>query len=233
MKKEIIICIILLIIPLSTEAWDWNNHKAIMEKIYYSIPYEVQSKIDLEELKRGSIAPDKDFHDNRLHHYPESYNKTIYWLDLTKEYIKENNYKNASYSFGVASHYISDSFVAPHYISGEDPKLHTKFEYQASTPKTKCKKEEYNINKTLYKASIKNPNDWNLWLKTENKEIPQKEIEQASELIFPVFLDLFNTTCEERSTKLEYESWKIGEKTKTYLIILGILIIGNIKIKRF
>ena len=220
-------------IPLVTEAWDWDNHKAIMEKVYYSTPYEIQSKIDLEELRIGSIAPDKDFHDNRLHHYPKSYNKTVYWLGLTEKYIKENNYKNASYCFGVASHYISDSFVAPHYISGEDPKLHTKFEYQASTIQTKCKKKDYNINKTLYKASIKNPNDWEDWLKNENKESPQKELEQSMELVFSVFLDVFNTTCEERSTKIQSESWKIGEKTKIYLIILFILIMGKITIKRF
>jgi len=231
--KKCLIFIILIIVPQITEAWDWNNHKAIVEKIYYSIPYEIQSKIDLEELRTGSIAPDKDFHDNRLHHYPKSYNKTVYWLDLAKNYIKENNYKNASYCFGVASHYISDSFVAPHYISGEDPKLHTKFEHQASTIQTKCKKGSYDINETLYKASTENPQDWNDWLENENQDFPQKELEQASELVFSVFLEVFNTTCEERGTTIKYEPWEVGEKTKIYLIILGILIIGNIKFKRF
>ena len=231
MKLPFLLIILLITSSFSVLAWDWENHKSIVNKLYYSIPYETQIKLDLEQLEIGSIAPDKDFHDNRLHHYPPSYNKTLYWLNQTEYYLSIKDYKNASYSFGVATHYISDSFVAPHSISGEDPKLHSKFEHQASTLKTKCKKEKYDIEEGLRKATL-NEKDWEIWLKTQTPEIPQKEIEQAVEFIFPIFLETFSTTCEERTTTINQEKFTLGKKTKTYLLFLAIFFVGNLRIKK-
>jgi len=230
--KLIFLLLILLILAIpQILAWDWENHKAIVDKLYYSIPYETQVKLDLEQLEIGSIAPDKDFHDNRLHHYPPSYNKTLFWLNQTKYYLSIGDYNNASYSFGVVTHYISDSFVAPHYVSGEEPKLHTKFEHQASTIKTKCKKRSYDLDEELKEATL-NEKDWGIWLKNQTNILPQKELEQAIEFIFPIFLETFSTTCEERTTKINQEKFNLGKKTKTYLLLLAIFFVGNLRIKK-
>ncbi len=230
MNLKQILMILLIILP-QTNAWDWTNHKLIVDQMYYFSPLSLQTKLDLGQLEIGSIAPDKDFHDQRTHHYPDSYNKTLYWLNKTKNYIKLNDYKNASYAFGVATHYISDSFVAPHYISGEDPKLHSRFEHQANPSNTKCIKKEYDTKQTLEQASEENPKDWYAWLETKDPKIPQKEIEQSMNLLFPLFLETFNTSCENRTTKIIYQSPRLGEKTKAYLIILFLIFLANIKIK--
>jgi hypothetical protein len=229
--KIIITLIFILILTQNITAWDWNNHKSIVQTLYYSTPYEIQRNLDLQQLEIGAIAPDKDFHDNRLHHYPKSYNLTLHWLNKTKEHLEKKEYSEASYAFGVASHYISDSFVAPHYISKEEPKLHSKFEKQSST-KLSCINNKYNLKEDLEKAS-KNEKDWEPWLKSQNPEIPQKEIKQSMKLISPLFLEIFNTTCETRTTRIEKEGIMLGNKTKNYLYVLFILLIGNIKLKRF
>lgn len=231
MKGTILILFLIFIIPPCL-AWDWETHKEIVNKLYYSTPYELQSKLDLDLLQQGSIAPDKDFHDNVLHHFPPTYNKTIFWLNKTQYYLSIKDYPNASYSFGVATHYISDSFVAPHSITGEDYKLHAKFEKSPIPLKTKCENKEYNLFQNLEKAAL-NSNDWGIWLKNQTKEIPQKELEQAMQLIFPLFLDTFNTTCEVRTTTIQEEKFQIGNKTKNYLIFLILFFIGNIRIKSF
>jgi hypothetical protein len=230
--KILNLIIIFILLPNFISAWDWNTHKSIVEELYYSIPYELQSQLSLELLKKGSIAPDKIFHDNRLHHFPPSYNKTLYWLNTTNHYISIGDYNNASYSFGIATHYISDSFVAPHSVSGEDYKLHSKFEKSPIPIKTKCQKQNYNLCKGLEKAEL-NGNDWEIWLKNQTKKIPQKELDQAMQLIFPLFLKTFNTTCEERTTIFKEEKFQIGNKTKNYLIFIIIFFMGNIKIKYF
>ncbi len=231
MKVFYLILIFLLIIPIS-EAWDWNTHKSIVDELYYSSPYELQQNLDLEQLRTGSIAPDKEFRDNVLHHFPPSYNKTLYWLNQTEYFIKINDYKNASYSFGVATHYISDSFVAPHSISGENYKLHSKFEKSPILINTKCKIKEYNLFEELNKSQ-KNSEDWEPWLKNQTKEIPSKELNRAIELIFPLFLETFNTTCEERTTRIKEEHFQMGEKTKGYVLFLIIFFIGNMRSKYF
>lgn len=230
MKKTLSL-LILLILLQSTTAWDWNNHKSIVQTLYYSTPYEVQRNLDLQQLEIGSIAPDKDFHDNRLHHYPKSYNLTLFWLEETKKYLEVEEYKNASYAFGVASHYISDSFVAPHYISGENPSLHSKFEKQGAT-KLNCIEKKYNLKKDMIEGS-KNGKDWKDWLETKNEKIPRREIKQAMGLISPLFLETFNTTCKTRITEITEEKITIGNKTKNYLILLLFFIIGNINLNRF
>lgn len=223
--------LILIILINSVNALDWNNHKSIVQTLYYSTPYEIQRNLDLQQLEIGAIAPDKDFHDNRLHHYPPSYNLTLHWLNKTKQHLNKNEYSEASYAFGVASHYISDSFISPHYISKEDPKLHSKFEKQTSTKLT-CINKEYNLKEDLEKAS-ENNKDWELWLKEQNPKIPQNEIKQSMGLISPIFLEIFNTTCETRITKIQKENVNLGNKTKNYIYLLLIFILGNIKLKRF
>jgi len=229
--KIITILFILLISINITQAWNSKTHQLIVEELYYSIPYELESKLDLELMRNGSTSPDLIFHDQRTHHYPTSYNKTIEWLNKTKEQIKNNDYENASYSFGVVTHYISDSFVGPHYISKEDPKLHTKFEYQIEKISTKCNNSSFDINKTLEKASIDNQQDWYSWLKTKNKEIPEKELDGAMDLLFPLFLETFNTSCEERKTEIVYEPFSFNPRLIIYLAIIIMLMITIIKLK--
>jgi hypothetical protein len=233
MNKTLSLIILCFLLFPSTEAWNWPTHKAIVQKVYYSFPLELTQKLDLELMEIGSIAPDKDFHDQRLHHYPPSYNKSQYWLDNLRNSLKEEDYENASYAFGVVTHYISDSFVAPHNIKGENPSDHSKFEKQVSTILTKCKKNDYELNNSLYIAS-QNDKDWEPWLNSKDSKIPQKELEQTMKLIYSVALDEFNITCNTKTTEIIKQKYKLGSKTQTYLgtILILYLILFRKKLKR-
>ncbi len=131
-------------------------------------------------MKDGSIYPDKILHDTRFHSYPKSYNKAIYWLNKGTASYKSKNYYTASKYFGIASHYISDTFSAPHCVSGEKSSLHSSYENQAS----KLTPSQNTISGTL-PSLMKNgytagKYDWNNWLKTKNSKIVQKDLNKAT-----------------------------------------------------
>src|SRR3989338_934470 len=140
MKKIIAILCLLLI-----SGWTWQTHENIVEQALSSL--NISDNINFTELKRGARAPDEIFKDFVNHHYPESYYKADKWISFSKGHFLYGEYNNASYGFGVASHYITDSFSAPHSVSYESQELHSQFENQAKyyTPKTACLKEDYDL----------------------------------------------------------------------------------------
>jgi len=212
-KKIFLLILFLLFIP-GVFAWNWFTHKEFGENVYNSLSDDWQEKLNLEKIRDGSIAPDKDFKDNIKHHYPPSYNLSLYWLDIAKKSLEKQDYNNASYAFGVATHYISDSFAAPHYVKNEPYNLHVKYEWQAKKIKTRCQKRIYDLQKELEEAS-KSGEDWDEWLKTKDSELPQKRVEQAQGLIFAVALELFNAECRK-------------QETSYFPIIIGIIAIISI-----
>lgn len=226
MKKLFLLILIVLLIP-NVFAWNWFTHKEFGENIYNSLPEELQAKLNLEKIREGTIAPDKDFKDNVRHHYPPSYNLTLHWLDIAKKSLEQQDYDNASYAFGVATHYVSDSFSAPHYVKKEPYSLHEEYEWQAKKIKTKCKKRSYDLQKELEEAT-KSGQDWEEWLKTKDSKLPQKRLEQAQELIFAIGLELFNTECKQETN---YFLLIIGIIAIVALIIIFMLATKKIKIK--
>lgn len=204
--------LIILLIPLLI-SWKWPAHEAFMQEVYYNT--DLRNKLNLDYLEQGSIAPDKDFHDNRKHHYPPSYNLTLLWLDRAETALNEKDYKNASYNFGVASHYVSDSFVTPHYISGEPYYLHDKFEAQVSALKTKCLRREFNLKQELERAS-ENGKYWEAWLETKDKNIVQDEAEQSLDLIYQLALSTFNAYCNNKNTEFQRVYFTISKEIILY-----------------
>jgi len=208
----------LMLMP-DISAWNFQGHQTVAETMYYSADFSLQKKLNLTLLKEGAIAPDKVFHDVRLHHYPPSYQLAQKWLNEADYYYKKEEYNNASYAFGVASHYISDSFVAPHYISKEPASLHSQFErIKNYNLDVKCYKSEINLNESLYAAS-KNEKDWSEWVLTKNESIPKREFEQALNLAFPVFLNTFNSTCNDFKTEVITQNFYINKNVIIFLII--------------
>jgi len=213
MKKITIIILCFLIIP-SVFAWGWNTHQMFVGKIYDSMPLELQERLNLSLMKEGAIAPDKDFHDNVLHHYPPTYNLSLRWLDF--ECYNECNYTDASYRFGVAAHYISDSFVAPHNIKKENWKLHSEFEKQGNKYVSKVKCNDYNLDlKKTLEIGSENYKDWGEWMLNKDEKIVYREIDQAMMLVYSVAFDKFNFKC----TKLTKVEFMKGYFTKRNLII--------------
>jgi hypothetical protein len=211
--------LIILLLPFLI-AWKWPTHQDLVENVYYKTGLK---ELSLEQLKKGSIAPDKDFHDNRLHHYPPSYNKILFWLSQAELMYQQKDFNNASYSFGVASHYLSDSFVTPHYIEKEHSEIHNEFESQPKRPTTKCKQREFNLKQEL-EAATNNKNLWQPWLLTKNKNIPQSQVEQSQDLIYQLALSTFQASCINKITEIQKVNLIINKKiilvfTTFFLII--------------
>lgn len=233
MNKGLIslILVFLAVFTVNCNAWVWETHQNIVDKVYSDMPRELQVKLNLSLMEEGSIAPDKVFHNNVLHHYPQSY-------ELALKALNENNdWDNISYNFGIATHYISDSFSAPHYISNEPYKLHEEFEKQIKNyiPKTKCYNYRIDLKKGLENGSL-NYREWGEWLLTKNKEIPEREVEQAMTLVYSIAFDKFNFNCNNK-TRVEYAkgffNWNGFFK---FLIFIGIILVLYIvyrTIKRF
>ena len=194
--------IIFIVFSLNVNAWNSYNHKALVDKVYYSLDFETQKNLNLSSMEEGSIVPDKVFHDVRLHHYPPSYNKSLFWLDKAKIDYRNKNYNEASDDFGIAAHYISDSFVAPHYISKEPGSLHSKFEnIKDYRFKTECHDDKLDLEENLIIGS-KNKEDWGLWIVNQTYDLPKKEIEQSLYTLYPFALETFNSKCNDFKTEI-------------------------------
>ena len=195
--------ILFILLASSADAWNSYYHRSLAEKAYYSLDFSTQEKLNLTLIKEGATTPDLVFHDVVKHHYPPSYNLAVKWLNDANVNYEKGNYNDASYSFGVASHYITDSFVAPHYTSKEPGNLHSEFENidRKYKFKTKCYYKEYDLNQTLYSGSL-NKEDWALWLLSKDDDIPKKELEQALSALYPVALDTFSSSCNNFETEI-------------------------------
>ena len=190
--------------------WNWQTHPAFVESIYYQLSDADRSYFNVTALQEGSLAPDRDFHDTRYHHYPPSYNLTLYWLQKARTSYDQGNFPEASYAFGVASHYVSDSFAAPHNIEKESSKDHSFYERQAS--------ERYmlvpcpsnfslvDINATLLRATATGKT-WSSWLATKDSNYPEQAVAHSMEPLYHLFWQTFNITCVKKETFYGQGDW--------------------------
>jgi len=188
MKRYISILTVVMVVSLTlapmATAWKWETHKAIVDKTYYAMPSTIKKKLNLGAMEDGSNDPDEKFHDTSIHNYPKSYDKAVYWLGKGKTYYKNKNYKQASYCFGVASHYISDTFSAPHCVSKESSSLHTKYEKQATSLKPVVTFKSGNLKTIMNNGYNQGKNDWNAWLKNKSPSIVQKDLNSGASAFY-------------------------------------------------
>lgn len=211
-------------------AWSWNTHQMFAEKVYNSMPLDLQNKLNLTAMKEGSIAPDRDFHDNIKHHYPPSYDLALKWLDLSCNI--DCDYEKASYGFGVATHYITDSFVAPHYIAKEPGYLHSEFENQGKYYISKVKCYDYNLDlKESLIIGSKNYKDWGEWLVSKDENIIFKEIDEAMTVVYSAAFDKFDFECR-KETRIENKGSYFNKRNIVIGFIFLIFIILIILFKK-
>ncbi|HML06435.1 MAG TPA: zinc dependent phospholipase C family protein [Methanobacterium sp.] len=183
MNKPILMSLFLILaffiqIPAAS-AWNWNTHQEIVENNYNSLPTDMKQNLNLEAMKDGSDDPDFKFFDFKNHSYPNSYGKAEEWLNRGQYYYKTGDYYYASYCYGVASHYIADSFCAPHDagVSGPD---HTLYEAQASFLRPEMINSNENLNSAMIEGVSSGKSDWNDWLKTKNNSDVQNDMNRAT-----------------------------------------------------
>ncbi len=209
---------VFILLPSFVEGWNSNYHRSLAETVYYHLDPEIRGNLNLSLIKYGATSPDLVFHDTRFHHYPISYGLAERWLIGAKLNYSLKEYNKASYSFGVASHYISDSFVAPHYVSREPGSLHSEFENINYKFKSKCNANKIDLNQSLYLGSL-NQEDWAIWLLSKNKNIPEKEVEEALSVLYPISLETFNSSCNNIETEISKKSY-FNFKNVFYILII-------------
>lgn len=179
LKFLIIFSICTILILPSADAWKGVTHKNVADQIYKAMPSNIKSKLNITMMEGGSLDPDRKFKDFPNHIFPGSYKKAAYWLERGRNDFKSKNYKNASYCFGVASHYISDTFSAPHCVSKEGT-LHGKYEQQAASLTPVIKYISGSLNKTMTNGYQQGKSDWNNWVKNRTTSLVQKHLNSGA-----------------------------------------------------
>ena len=154
----------------------WNSgigktHEHIAAKLYSDMPANIKKKLDISEMKKGASYPDKlDAGKKYRHSYPASVNLVEKNLkEAMTYYHKARNaktaterakyYKQESYHLGMASHYISDTFTAPHTTYMKNYKVYYGIADKVTNIKgTKLPQSKYNL-------KLKNHKDLDILLK--------------------------------------------------------------------
>lgn len=166
--------------PASTSvAWTSVTHDDIVDAVYYSLPEDAQQNLSLEIMRSSSDDPDFKFFDFRYHRYPASYGKADYWLDQGELAYKKGDYAQASYSFGVASHYISDSFDAPHCVSGSTG-YHTLYEIQATALYPHITIKSGNLKSLMASGYTRGEYSWYSWMTSRDPSYVQEDLNRAA-----------------------------------------------------
>lgn len=183
MKITLKLFLFLIIIPITlaspAAAWTWETHTDIADECYYSLPSDVQQKLSLDAMRIGSNEPDTRFFDFNYHHYPSSHAKATYWLDKGKYSYENGNYNYASYCFGVASHYISDSFCAPHCVNTGTFFYHSLYEIEASFLTPQINDPYRSFNPKRDNVLLEGNNSWNSWMKNRDDFYIQNDLNKA------------------------------------------------------
>lgn len=215
LRLGIIFIIVCLVFAPVSSAWTWNTHSKIADSVYYSMPKNVQSKLSLSAMRDGSNDPDEKFKDYRRHSFSSSYTQAVHWLNKGTTAYKSKNYRSASKYFGIASHYISDTFSAPHSVSGESSSKHSSYENAAKKLKptqTTMSGSLYNLMKSGYTHG---KSDWKNWLKTKKTYYVQKDLNKATSVSSKAIKNSLKVPISSTNTKTTVSTTK--KSTTTYI----------------
>jgi len=172
-KLHLALCALLLLalVP-QTYAWKLKTHYDVAEAAYNALPQEVRDNLNLDEIKRGSVAPDNESF-GQHHRYPNTVTQTQYWLGYALDEYLAGGYDNASYALGVACHFIADSTVVPyHNVSIQNFELHDEYEATGAgfTPASPSYIENFNISAALTAFNQGAYNRLSLWTASETSK---------------------------------------------------------------
>ncbi|ADL58139.1 MULTISPECIES: zinc dependent phospholipase C family protein [Methanothermobacter] len=180
---SLILVLVLMLMPCSY-AWKTVTHYDAAEAIYEKLPSSKRSKININAMIDGSNDPDEKFHDTVRHSFPRSFTEAKKWLDRGRSAYRSKNYRYASYCFGVASHYITDTFSAPHCVSGESSTLHNSYEKQATYLAPSISYVSGDIYSLMQRGYLNGRSDWSRWTKTKSSSIVQRDLNMGTSVAY-------------------------------------------------
>ncbi|MGQ9621811.1 MAG: zinc dependent phospholipase C family protein, partial [Bacteroidales bacterium] len=107
----------LIFLPELVFPWHEKTHYRIVDVLKEFIPNNLKEKIDLEEFKKGSVAPDmKEYKQVFTYtHYYHLHDKSGGAIDAIVQYVEDakklfrgEKTKQASFILGAALHYLAD-----------------------------------------------------------------------------------------------------------------------------
>jgi hypothetical protein len=156
MNKKVFLGFILVITAIfmvpSCDAWNsgvGDTHDTIAVNLYHDTPSTIRKHLDLKEMKRGARWPDYNGESKKWHGYPYSTIKIEKYLILAKKAYRTKSYKKESFYYGVVSHYVSDTYAAPHTV--KKLSFHKRYYYQADLMAIHAYKMNYNELKNFLK----------------------------------------------------------------------------------
>jgi len=169
--------------------WNWPSQDSIIRVIYKALPGNIQENLDMDAMKDGANEPDEKFKDKSLYNYPNSYDKATEWLELGGLNYETQNYKRASFCFGIASHYITDTLQAPHCVveSGNDAQ---NFEVEDDGYIPIINSLEGDIKALMQNAVDKGKKDWIKWLKTKDPAIAHSEADLGASVVYNEIINI-------------------------------------------
>lgn len=218
----------------SADAWTWKTHSDIVDAVYYALPTEVQKNLDLEIMENASNDPDELFKDFTYHSYPKSYERAKSWLSKGKAAYDRGDYAEASYDYGVASHYISDTFSAAHSVSKEESEDHIQYENQAKSLVPMPNYQSRDLNIMLQNGYKQGSISWDEWLQTKNSAVVQKNLNDGASAALSAIKDSINikntSQPNTNNNQTKNEPIKTPQSTNsvpwtTYLLIILVVMV--------
>jgi hypothetical protein len=193
MKKALIMALffgIILVVQLSpVAAWSVPTHYEIATTTYYALPADAQSKLSLGLMLEGADDPDLKFFDYENHEYPENQPKVDYWLNRGKLDYQNGNYQDASYSFGVATHYIADGCSAPHCVDDASHYYHTIYELNALLLTPKIVSPGGDIHSDMQNDYLDGKDSWQSWMNNRKNIYIQNDLNRAVSVCYTAVND--------------------------------------------
>lgn len=172
--------------------WCWPGHAAMIKVIYNALPDKLKRNLDLDAMIDGSNDPDEKFRDTAMHNYPKSYKKAVEWIDQGKLNYETGNYKRASYCFGIASHYITDTFAAPHCVSKESGKDHHNFEIINDDYTPTIQVVTGDLDTLMQKGVEQGKEDWKNWKITKDPSIAHSEADMGASVTYEIIKSILS-----------------------------------------
>lgn len=179
--------------PAHSIAWNRATHEAIADFLYHRTPSQYKDHLIRSEMVTGSTLPDRWKKDpakkeyNSYHKYDGSVDKTKHFMIRAEEEFKAGSYAAASRDFGIASHYISDTFAANHY--GDcGGKWHLEYYHQANHFRLRIFRDSYKGIDTILKDGFEEAKKSIVkWDKTRSSEITRRNLDDAVSAVSAIY----------------------------------------------